>query len=125
VPDTCALARSPHRPRAIDRADERQGFLRVLNPGLSLWLDEKRGSGHWLFSLERFRRAKGSLGFFKAFRLSKDPPSFTTLFEDSVALLGILIAAAAIVASAALGHPELDGAGSIAIGLILAATSIF
>jgi hypothetical protein len=81
--------------------------------------------GSWLFSLKQFRRAKGSLGFFKAFRLSNDPPSFMTLFEDSVALLGILIAAAATVAAVALRHPELDGAGSIAIGLILAATSIF
>jgi cation diffusion facilitator family transporter len=81
--------------------------------------------GSWLFSLKQFRRAKGSLGFLKAFRLSKDPPSFMTLLEDSVALLGILIAAAATVAAVALRHPELDGAGSIAIGLILAATSIF
>jgi hypothetical protein len=38
--------------------------------------------GSWLYSLQ-FRRAKGDLGFFKAFRFSKDPPSFMTLFEDS------------------------------------------
>jgi cation diffusion facilitator family transporter len=81
--------------------------------------------GSWLYSLRQFRQAKGDLGFFKAFRLSKDPPSFMTLFEDSVALLGILIAAAATFASVALGRPEFDGAGSIAIGLILAATSVF
>jgi hypothetical protein len=37
-----------------------------------------------------------------------------TLFEDSVALLGILIAAAATFAAIVLGRPELDGAGSIA-----------
>ncbi len=79
----------------------------------------------WLYALRQFRRAKGDLGFFKAFRLSKDPPSFMTLFEDSVALLGILIAAAATFAAVVLGRPELDGAGSIAIGLILAATSVF
>jgi divalent metal cation (Fe/Co/Zn/Cd) transporter len=76
-------------------------------------------------SLRQFRRAKGDLGFFKAFRLSKDPPSFMTLFEDSAALIGILIAAAATFAAVALGRPEFDGAGSIAIGLILAATSAF
>jgi cation diffusion facilitator family transporter len=81
--------------------------------------------GSWLYSLKQFRRAKGDLGFFKAFRLSKDPPSFMTLFEDSVALLGILIAAAATFAAVVLGRPELDGAGSIAIGLILATTSVF
>ena len=81
--------------------------------------------GSWLYSLRQFRRTKGALGFFKAFRLSKDPPSFITLFEDSVALLGILIAAAATFAGGALDRPEFDGAGSIAIGLILAATSVF
>jgi divalent metal cation (Fe/Co/Zn/Cd) transporter len=36
-----------------------------------------------------------------------------------------LIAAAATVAAVVSGHPEFDGAGSIAIGLVLAATSIF
>jgi cation diffusion facilitator family transporter len=81
--------------------------------------------GSWLYSLRQFRQAKGDLGFFKASRLSKDPPSFITLFEDSVALVGILIAAAATFSAVALGRPEFDGAGSIAIGLILAATSVF
>lgn len=81
--------------------------------------------GSWLYSLRQFRRAKGDLGFFRAFTLSKDPPSFMTLFEDSVALVGILIAAVATLAAVALRRPEFDGAGSIAIGLILAATSVF
>jgi cation diffusion facilitator family transporter len=79
--------------------------------------------GSWLYSLRQFRRAKGALGFVEAFKLSKDPPAFMTLFEDSVAILGVFIAAAAIFASTRLGHPALDGAGSVAIGLILAATS--
>jgi cation diffusion facilitator family transporter len=81
--------------------------------------------GSWLYSLRQFRRAKGDLGFFRAFRLSKDPPSFMTLFEDSVALVGILIGAAATFAAVTLGRPEFDGTGSIAIGLTLAATSVF
>jgi divalent metal cation (Fe/Co/Zn/Cd) transporter len=81
--------------------------------------------GSWLYSLRQFRRAKGDLGFFQAFRLSKDPPSFMTLFEDSVALVGILIAAAATFAAVSLSRPEFDGAGSIGVGMILAATSVF
>jgi cation diffusion facilitator family transporter len=79
----------------------------------------------WLYSLRQFREEKGELGLFEAITLSKDPPSFMTLFEDSVALLGVLIAAAATYAAVALGHPEFDGVGSIAIGLILAGTSLF
>jgi cation diffusion facilitator family transporter len=79
----------------------------------------------WLVALRQFGRAKGSRGFIDAFQLSKDPPSFMTLFEDSVALLGILIAAAATFAAGALGRPEIDGIGSVAIGLLLAGTSVF
>jgi cation diffusion facilitator family transporter len=79
----------------------------------------------WLYSLRQFHEAKGDVGFFKAFTLSKDPPSFMTLFEDSVALLGVVIAAAATFAAVALGHPQFDGIGSIAIGLILGVTSLF
>jgi divalent metal cation (Fe/Co/Zn/Cd) transporter len=48
-----------------------------------------------------------------------------TLFEDSVALIGILIAAAATFAAGALNHAEIDGIGSVAIGLLLASTSFF
>jgi divalent metal cation (Fe/Co/Zn/Cd) transporter len=57
--------------------------------------------GSWLYSLRQFRRAKGTLGFLDAFRLSKDPPSFMTLFEDSAALVGILVAAVATFGHAA------------------------
>ena len=81
--------------------------------------------GSWLYSLRQFREEKGDLGFFEAITLSKDPPSFMTLFEDSVALLGVLIAAGATYAAVSLGHPQADGVGSIAIGLILAGTSLF
>jgi cation diffusion facilitator family transporter len=81
--------------------------------------------GSWLVALRQFRLAKGAIGFFTAFKLSKDPPSFMTLFEDSVALVGILIAAVATFASGALGRPEIDGIGSVAIGLLLAGTSVF
>jgi cation diffusion facilitator family transporter len=81
--------------------------------------------GSWLVSLKQFREAKGELGFFDAFRISKDPPSFMTLFEDSVALIGILIAAASTFAAVALARPEIDGIASVGIGLLLAATSVF
>jgi cation diffusion facilitator family transporter len=81
--------------------------------------------GSWLVSLKQFREAKGDLGFFDAFRTSKDPPLFMTLFEDSVALIGILIAAASTFAAVALARPEIDGIASVGIGLLLAVTSVF
>lgn len=79
----------------------------------------------WLFSLLRFKGAKGDLNFYNAIRQSKDPPSFIVLLEDSAALLGILVAATGIFAAVAYQKPVWDGVASIVIGLILGCTSIF
>lgn len=78
----------------------------------------------WLVALQRFRRTKRDLGFYDAVRRSKDPPSFIVLLEDSVALLGIMVAAAGTSAAAAFDEPILDGIASIVIGLLLAATAL-
>jgi len=77
----------------------------------------------WLVSLRQFKAAKGSLGYYEAFRRSKDPPSFMVLFEDSAALLGIAIATLGTFAASALDAPVFDGIASILIGLVLAGTA--
>jgi len=46
----------------------------------------------WIVALREFRKAKGDLGYFEAVQRSKDPLTFTVLFEDSAALIGLLIA---------------------------------
>src|SRR6185312_168592 len=51
----------------------------------------------WTVALREFRKRKGRLGYFQAFRLSKDPSTFTVLLEDSAALLGLLLALAGLV----------------------------
>lgn len=78
----------------------------------------------WCLSLKQFRARKGSLGYLEAVHRSKDPTSFIVLFEDSAALVGILIAFAGTYASHALQQPIFDGAASLAIGVVLAVTSI-
>jgi cation diffusion facilitator family transporter len=82
------------------------------------------GSSWWV-AFRQFRGGMGDLGFLDAVRESKDPTTFTVLLEDSAALIGISFAAIGIFASELFDMPELDGAGSIAIGLLLAATSMF
>jgi cation diffusion facilitator family transporter len=79
----------------------------------------------WVLSFRQFSGAKGEIGFFAAFQRSKDPPSFMVLLEDSVALLGIFIAATGTSASLAFHQPAFDGVASIAIGLILGGTAAF
>ncbi len=77
----------------------------------------------WLVSLRQFKAAKGSLGYYEAFRRSKDPPSFMVLFEDSAALLSITIATLGTFAATTLDMPVFDGVASILIGLVLAGTA--
>ncbi|TIN51306.1 MAG: cation transporter [Mesorhizobium sp.] len=79
----------------------------------------------WLVALKEFRQQKGKQGWFQAVRRSKDPSVYTVLFEDSAALLGLVVAFAGILTSELLAIPELDGAGSIGIAVILGATAIF
>ncbi|MER9307216.1 cation diffusion facilitator family transporter [Mesorhizobium sp. M0293] len=79
----------------------------------------------WLVALKEFRKQKGNEGWLRAVQSSKDPSVYTVLFEDSAALLGLIVAFAGILAAELLEMPELDGAASIGIGLILGATAIF
>lgn len=74
----------------------------------------------WVISFRQFRAAKGPMGYYEAFRKSKDPPSFMVLFEDTADLVGILLAAAGTYAASSLKLPMLDGVASILIGLMLA-----
>jgi cation diffusion facilitator family transporter len=78
----------------------------------------------WLISLRQFRASKGDLGYYEAFRGSKDPPSFMVLFEDSAALVGIVLAAGGTYGASALGMPVMDGVASILIGVVLGAVSV-
>jgi cation diffusion facilitator family transporter len=78
----------------------------------------------WLIALRRIRADGGRMGYYEAFVRSKDPPAFMVLLEDSAALIGIAIAAAATAAAALLHQPVWDGVGSILIGVLLGATSI-
>ena len=79
----------------------------------------------WWVAFSEFRKAKGPRGFLDEVRASKDPAVFTVLFEDTAALLGLLVAFVAIAAAEALAMPVLDAVGSIAIGAILASTAFF
>jgi len=80
--------------------------------------------GSWRVAFKQFRAAKGDSGYLEAVRKSKDPITFTVLAEDTGAILGILIALAGTVAAQALDRPVLDGAASIAIGILLGLIAI-
>ncbi|WP_426284987.1 cation diffusion facilitator family transporter [Luteibacter sp. E-22] len=77
----------------------------------------------WWLSLKSVQRKKGKLGYFEAFRSTKDPTTFSVLFEDSAALIGLAIAAVGVYLSHALGDPRIDGWASIGIAVVLALAS--
>jgi cation diffusion facilitator family transporter len=81
------------------------------------------GSSWWV-ALREFRAAKGGLGYLEAVNVSKDPSTFTVLFEDSAALIGLLIAFAGIASATYFDRPQFDGVASIGIGLVLATVAI-
>ena len=81
------------------------------------------GASWWVANRE-FRAAKGKQSYFAAFRSSKDPSTFTVLFEDTAAVVGLLIATAGIAAAQALNAPRLDGLASIGISLVLVVSSL-
>jgi cation diffusion facilitator family transporter len=78
----------------------------------------------WWFGWKAFSRVRRSRPIWDAFVASKDPTTFMVLFEDTAALLGILIAAIATFLSWKLDRPWIDGAGSIMIGLVLAIVAV-
>ena len=79
----------------------------------------------WGVAIKAFRSAKGKRGYLEAVRQSKDPTMFMVLFEDSAALIGVVIALAGIAASEALDRPVLDGVASIGIGILLGVVAMF
>jgi cation diffusion facilitator family transporter len=79
----------------------------------------------WTFAFRAFRAVKGERSYLEAVRLSKDPAVFTVLFEDSAALLGLVVALVGIGLGEWLERPALDGVASIGIALILGATAVW
>jgi cation diffusion facilitator family transporter len=78
----------------------------------------------WGIAVREFALAKGEMAWWAAVKESKDPAAFIVLFEDSAALVGLLIAAAGVWASHAFDDARIDGAASIAIGIVLAAVAV-
>jgi cation diffusion facilitator family transporter len=82
-------------------------------------------AGTWWVAFQELRKVKGEHGYFEAVRLSKDPTVFTVLFEDTAAMLGLIVAFIGILLGQLLNLPVLDGVASLVIGGILAVTAAY
>jgi cation diffusion facilitator family transporter len=110
-----------------------QGIQRLLNPqaierpvviyivlAASLIFE----GGSWIVGTRAFRQTKRHLGWWDAFRQSKDPPAFIVVFEDSAAVLGLLVAAGGTTAAILTGDSRWDGVASLLIAAILAGVAL-
>lgn len=73
----------------------------------------------WVLAFKEFKRVKGERGYFEAVRRGKDPALFLVLFEDSAAILGLIIAILGLHLTEVTGNVLFDGIASILIGILL------
>jgi len=77
----------------------------------------------WYFAFKEFTKSKGKWSYLTAVQRAKDPSIFVILFEDSAAIIGLVVAFLGIFLGQITGIVYFDGAASIVIGLILAGTA--
>lgn len=80
--------------------------------------------GSLLISLHQFRQGQPQASVWNAIHRSKDPSTFTVIFEDSAAVVGLAMAFVALLAHEYLGWVSADGVASIAIGVLLMVVAI-
>jgi cation diffusion facilitator family transporter len=110
-----------------------EGLLRIVHP---------KPFGHFLLNyvvlalafifegysffvaFKAFQTEKGEQTLWQSIDTSKDPTTYTVLFEDSAALLGLSVALVGVLFAHMLDNPYFDGAASIVIGVILAVVAL-
>ncbi len=79
----------------------------------------------WYFAFREFNRVKGRWGYLEAIQRAKDPSIFVVLFEDSAAMLGLIVAFVGVWLTQSTGILIFDGIASVTIGFILVGTAIW
>ena len=79
----------------------------------------------WFFAYREFSRVKGRWGYLEAIQRAKDPTIFVVLFEDSAAMLGLLVAFIGVLLTQTTGILVFDGIASVIIGVILIGTAVW
>lgn len=87
-------------------------LLSVLFEGTSL-----------VIATRAFNQVRGDLSWWDAIVKSKDPSSFLILFEDSAAVVGLLIVGICLYLNHTYNLPILDGIASLLVGLVLIGVS--
>jgi divalent metal cation (Fe/Co/Zn/Cd) transporter len=89
-------------------------FVSILLEGYSCWSN-----------IVELNKRRGEKPFFKYLRDTTDSDLVVVFGENSAAVLGLALALAALGLAASTGDGRWDGAGSIAIGLVLVGVAVF
>lgn len=81
--------------------------------------------GALYMAVKEFFKTKGNRSTLEAVKHGKDPALFVVLFEDSAAMLGLLVALIGVILTQATGNFLWDGIASVCIGVILGITAIW
>ena len=110
-----------------------EGLLHILNPKPltdPVWnyvvLGIAMGFEGYSFTVafKAFQAERGRLSIWQSIDQSKDPTTYTVLFEDSAALVGLVVAFIGVFLAQFFDNPYFDGGASIVIGIILAAVAV-
>ena len=109
-----------------------EGVLHLIHPrprSAALWTYAVLGGAFvfeatsWTFAWRAFQKSRHRRGVWETISDSKDPSSFAILFEDTAALLGLVIAFAGVWLSERLHSTVPDSVASIFIGVVLMVTA--
>lgn len=102
-------------PEAIHNA-----YVNYIVLGLSLMFE----GVVWYIAFKEFNNSRGKKSVWQSIKNSKDPTTFVVLFEDSAAMLGLMVALIGVFIADQYNMPIFDGIASVVIGIILAVTAM-
>ena len=70
------------------------------------------------------RKVKGDVGWWKFIKRSKNPELPVVLLEDAAALIGLVLALAALILADVTGNESWDAIGTLGIGVLLAVVAV-
>jgi cation diffusion facilitator family transporter len=78
----------------------------------------------WFLAYQKINMGRGKKSLWQTVKDSKDPATFAVLFEDTAAILGLIIAFIGVFLSHTFDEPRFDGAASVLIGVVLSVVSV-
>ncbi|HEY8918972.1 MAG TPA: cation diffusion facilitator family transporter [Chitinophaga sp.] len=77
-----------------------------------------------VIAAREFNKVRGDSSWWMAIRRSKDPASFVVLFEDTAAVIGLLVVALFVYLGHLFNNPYFDGIASLIVGALLTIVSV-